>query len=87
MNRKDSIKNKVSYGKYGNVSILGVGYWESMLEILCKRMFKGMYFEWETSYLRNCLVTIPDRRLCNIIGNSLCDFGAVTLRKDSCIEC
>ena len=30
MNRKDSIKNELSYGKYGNVSILGVGYWESM---------------------------------------------------------
>ena len=30
MNRWDSIKNELSYDKYGNVSILGVGYWESM---------------------------------------------------------
>ena len=30
MIRYDSINNEFSYGKYGNVSILGVGYWESM---------------------------------------------------------
>ena len=30
MIRYDSIKNELSYGKCGNVSILGVGYWESM---------------------------------------------------------
>ena len=30
VNRKDSIENELSYGKYGKVSILGVGYWESM---------------------------------------------------------
>ena len=24
MNRKDSIKNELSYGKYGNVSVLGI---------------------------------------------------------------
>ena len=70
MIRYDSINNELSYGKYGNVSILGVGYWESMsrLETLFKRMFKGMYFEWETSNLRNCLVTISDRELCNSLA-------------------
>ena len=69
-------------------------YWElnieksmTRLETFMQRMFKGMYFEWDTSYQRNYLLTISDRGLCNIIGNSLCDFGAVTLRKDSCIEC
>ena len=30
MNRKDSIKNELSYGKYGSVSILGIEYWKSM---------------------------------------------------------
>ena len=30
MNRKDPVKNELSYGKYGNVSKLEVGYWESM---------------------------------------------------------
>ena len=30
MIRYDSINNELSYGKYGNVSILGVGYRESM---------------------------------------------------------
>ena len=30
MNRWDSIKNELSYDKYGNVSILEVGYLESI---------------------------------------------------------
>ena len=32
MNRQESINNELSYGKFGiwNVSLLGVGYWESM---------------------------------------------------------
>ena len=30
MNRKDAIKNELSYGKYGSVSILGIEYWKSM---------------------------------------------------------
>ena len=68
-------------------------YWElnseksmTRLETSMQKDVQRMYFEWETSYLRNCLVTISVRELFNIIGNSLCDFGAVTLRKDSCIE-
>ena len=69
-------------------------YWElniekSMirLETSMQKDVQRMYFEWETSRLWNCLVTISDRGLCDIIDNSFCDFGAVTLRKDSCKEC
>ena len=79
----------MSYGKYGNVSILGVGYWESMsrLENFMRKDVQGMYFEWETSRLWNCIVTISDRGLCNFIGNSHCDFCTMTLWKDHCIKC
>ena len=79
----------MSYGKYGNVSILGIEYWKSMtrLETFMQKDVQRMYFEWETSYLRNCIVTISDRGLFNIIGNSHCDFSAVTLQKDHCIKC
>lgn len=65
-------------------------YWELNIEKSMTRLETSMqkdvqrkYFEWETSHLWNCLVTIFDRRLCNIIGNGLCDFGAVTLQKRS----
>ena len=30
INRQDSINNELSYREYGNVSIMGVGYLESM---------------------------------------------------------
>ena len=33
MNRQDSIYNELSYGIYGNVSIMGVGYQESMSKL------------------------------------------------------
>ena len=33
MNKQDSINNELLYGKYENVSIIGVGYQESMIKL------------------------------------------------------
>ena len=60
MIRYDSINNELSYGKYGNVSILGVGYRESM-----SRLWTFM----QEGYSKECTLNVRlHRSLFNIIG-------------------
>lgn len=57
MNIQDYTNNELSYVKYGNVSILGVilGIYVEVRNFYTRRMFKGMYFEIETSLPWNYL--------------------------------
>ena len=78
MNRHDSINNELSCGEYGNVSIMGVGYQESMRKLetfMQEGCSKKCTLNLRLHFLGIALLSISKGIFCNIVGQVSVTFG------------